>query len=876
MQSFFIIKLAKTKTTDMTEITSKFPKKEKSLLELLHIVYRGKWIIIAVTIVSLFIAIIYSQLATPIYESKALLKKEVSDNNAQKDEIYEIVKLQTMDRLETEMELVKTSEVLGRVINDLKLRVELKEIVDSKGNSFELRNVFVDFPDSGNNYAREISFSLPVFKNLRLNDENTEMELFIKKIGSKTFELWNFDTNKLIKVFKVSSINDSNLSEEYFTGDYSDSTKESTQVKKEFDLNTNFAQFDFSWNDAPVGSKVYFDIKNYSKFYTLFSQGITVSRIGHTDVFELSVKSPSPLACKIIVDHLIDHFREVRMEQQKQSVRYSYNFIDQQLTEVQKKLIDAEGNLSSFKGSGQIINIDQNTQELLNYQSTLEAEKLQTDLLLSNYKSKADAIQGELKSSGYFDQSFLEPSGENQGESPFSGLMSRLSELELQKLDLMQKRTEKHPDVININEQIRLVKEKLSSYNQNTLTSYKIIIGTLEKKLNKINSLLSDQESEIKQLPAKETQMVRLVREKDVYEKMFTLLLDKREEMRVAELSQLQDIILVDHPYIPLKPIQPRKTLNIFIGLIFGGFIGIVSVFLIQLRKSRLIDLDYLEDELRMPILALIPSFDKSIIDRMKKSNEEKDKFIMLQTDNSGISESYRLLNTKLSHLNLKDKTFMVTSCEENTGKTTMVANLAITMALNDKNILIIDCDLRKGELSKMFGVFHNSLGLIDFLEKGGSLTIYNKLLKKINIIPSGGVRENSSVLLNSDRMKSIFEKINVSAYDYIIIDTPPVTRVVDTLVLSQYVKNTILIVRPGTTMKESVIGGIQDLTQAQTKILGIVANASEIESSYRYRYSYGYGYGYGNGKSQDIKGSGQIVKKVSSIVRKKSKLNSA
>lgn len=87
-------------------------------------------------------------------------------------------------------------------------------------------------------------------------------------------------------------------------------------------------------------------------------------------------------------------------------------------------------------------------------------------------------MQKELEASGYFDQSFLQPSGENQGESPFSGLMSRLSELELQKLDLMQKRTEKHPDVININEQIELVKQKLSSYNQNTLTAYKIIIST--------------------------------------------------------------------------------------------------------------------------------------------------------------------------------------------------------------------------------------------------------------------------------------------------------------------------------------------------------------------------------------------------------------
>jgi capsular exopolysaccharide synthesis family protein len=861
----------------MVEKVAKNNKKEKSLLEILNIVYQGRIKIILSVIVCLILAYLYNLLTTPIFESTALLKKEAADNSGgDRDELNEIVKLQTSDLLETEMELIKTNEVLGRVINELKLNIELDEIFDPSGNSFELNNVFTDFPDSGNNYSKEISFNLPIFKNFKLMNENIELELFIKKTGDKHFELWNAKENNLITKFNASPVSNLDTLKENFNADSLNLTNPLGEDKNWVTAKTDFARFEFSWDSAPVGSKIIFNIKNYRKLITNFSKGINVSRVGHTDVFELSVQSPSPIATKIIADHIIHNFREVRMEQQKQTVRYSFHFVDEQLTEVQKKLLDAESNLSNFKGSGKIMSIDQNTQEILNYQSTLEAERLQTDLLLANYKDKAEAMKKELESSRYFDQSFLEPSGESSGESPFSGLMSRLSELELQKLELMQKRTEKHPDVIALDEQIRSVKEKLAGYNQNTLTAYKIIINTSENKLRKIDNLMSGYDVKMQQLPAQETQMARLVREKDVYEKIFKLLLDKREEMRVAELSQLQDIIIVDQPYIPIKPIQPKRLLNMLIGLFLGGFIGIVSVFLVQLMKSRHIDLDYLEDELGMPILALIPSFDKSILNRMKKSNDEKDKFVTLHTDNTGISESYRLLNTKLSHLDFKDKTIMITSCEENTGKTTIVANLAITMALNDKNVLLIDCDLRKGELSKMFNVFHNTLGLTDFLEKGGSPSVYNKLLKKINIIPSGGLRENSSILLSSDRMKSIFEKINTSAYDFVIIDTPPVTRVVDTLVLGQYVKNAILIVRPNTSIKDAVIGGIQDMRHAQIKILGVIANATEIQNSYRYRYSYGYGYGYGKGNSQEDKDSGRIVKKVGSMVRKKSKVNSS
>ena len=861
----------------MVEKFSKNNIKEKSLLEILNIVYQGRIKIISSVILFLILAFLYNLFSTQVFESTALLKKEAADNRGNKDELYEIVKLQTSDLLETEMELIKTNEVLGRVINELKLYVELNEIIDPNGNSHKLNSVFTDFPDSGNNYAREISFNLPIFKNFQLVNENIDLELYIKKIGEKHFELWNAKENKLITRINDSSVGDLDTLKDYYA-DSLDLTKPLEEDKDWVTANTNFARFEFSWNSAPVGSKIIFSIKNYRKFILNFSKGINVSRVGHTDVFALSVQSSSPIASKIIADHIIHNFREVRMEQQKQTVRYSFHFVDEQLTEVQKKLLDAESNLSNFKGRGKIMSIDQNTQELLNYQSTLEAERLQTDLLLSNYKDKASEIKKELESSGFLDQSFLEPSGESSGESPFSGLMSRLSELELQKLELLQKRTENHPDVVGIEEQIKLVKEKLAGFNQNTLTAYKIIINTSENKLRKIDNLMSGYDVKMQQLPAQETQMARLVREKDVYEKIFKLLLDKREEMRVAELSQLQDIIIVDQPYIPIKPIQPKKLLNMLIGLFLGGFIGILSVFLVQLMKSRHIDLDYLEDELGMPILALIPNFDKSILSRMKKSNDEKDKFVTLHTDYTGISESYRLLNTKLSHLDFSDKTIMVTSCEENTGKTTVVANLAITMALSDKNVLIIDCDLRKGELSKLFNVFHNSPGLIDFLEKGGSPAVYNKLLKKIYIMPSGGLRENSSILLSSDLMKSIFEKINVSAYDYVIIDTPPVTRVVDTLVLGQYVKNALLVVRPDTSLKDAVIGGIQDMRQAQINILGVIANASEIQNSYRYRYSYGYGYGYGNGNgnSQDNNGSWHRVKKVGSIVRKKSKVNSS
>ena len=106
-------------------------------------------------------------------------------------------------------------------------------------------------------------------------------------------------------------------------------------------------------------------------------------------------------------------------------------------------------------------------------------------------------------------------------------------------------------------------------------------------------------------------------------------------------------------------------------------------------------------------------------------------------------------------------------------------------------------------------------------------------MLKKLDILPAGGIREDSSHLLNSERMRLLSNSIDSSAYNFIIVDTPPVTRVVDTLVLGRYIKDAILIVRPNVSYNEAVLGGIQEMIQAKIRIRGLIANGAEIKKSY-------------------------------------------
>jgi capsular exopolysaccharide synthesis family protein len=293
----------------------------------------------------------------------------------------------------------------------------------------------------------------------------------------------------------------------------------------------------------------------------------------------------------------------------------------------------------------------------------------------------------------------------------------------------------------------------------------------------------------------------------------------------------------------------------LLLGIIFG-FMAIIAV---ELKNRKLLNLDDIEDELRFPIYAIIPNYTKKLTRQIDNSRNIENRFVTLMNDQDGFKESYRVLKNRLSEaLQNKSKVVMFTSFEENTGKTTVVINLALSYAQANKKVLLIDCDLRKGSLSRIFDLHKESPGLISYLRGKSKLPyIYNKGLKSLFILPSGGIDDDSSDLLGSERMQELFNYLNSFDFDYIIIDTPPVTRVVDTLVLGKIIKDAVLVLRPEHTFKESVKWGLQELEQSQINILGTVLNAGEIEKSIfknRYGYGYGYKYGYTDGKQKLLK----------------------
>lgn len=824
------------------------PKREKTLIEILQLIIKNKYTLISIIFVFVSASIIYSFIAKPKYEATVILKKESSPDSRRigTQDISEMLSLQSLDQIETEMKLITTNTVISAVVDDLDLNVIINTVSWGKSKSYKVDKNFLECNDPAFLDKIKSKFILPELFSITFNEkEKPETgEFLIKKSSNSTYILYN-------------NINNKKLSESYTVkvNGIKDSLNSNSQIKNVVLQSRDF-NVDFYWSEAPVGSELSFTLKDFPTSVQVVTNKTKVSREGKTDIFSIVYSSSSALASATIANKIVDEFRSSRMLQKREAIRYSFDGVDKQLNEVQENLKKSENELSSFKASGQIMTIDASSQELIGFLSKLEAEKLNTDMQLSDYKNKIVDLEKELNKKGFFDPTYIEQNARDGGNSPFSQLLKQLSDLELQKLDLLQKRTENHPDVIAIDEQIQQTKGKLSGYNQNTIDAYKIMTNTLEKKLLKINDLMSKYEVKMQGLPSQENRLAQLLRQKGTYEKIFTILLDQREAMRIAELSRMQDITIVDEAKIPQDPSWPKKSLLLIISFILGGFTGVLLIFSKELYLTRFVNLDELENEFQIPILSIIPKYSKEIIKEINNSKAEY-KIATLVSSDEGLIETYRLFRTKLSQkLNPEKKMIMITSCEENSGKTSVVSNLAISLAQEGKRILIVDCDLRKADLTKTFGLTTKDPGLIDFLTKDVNPKIYSRASKMIDILPTGGLTDESGTLLSSPRMKSLFANLSRSNYDIIIFDTPPVTRVVDPLVLAQYLDEAVIVVRPKHSLIETVRWGMQELKQANVIIKGVVANAATIETSYYYRYRYGYGYGYGksgnpNGKKK-------------------------
>lgn len=306
---------------------------------------------------------------------------------------------------------------------------------------------------------------------------------------------------------------------------------------------------------------------------------------------------------------------------------------------------------------------------------------------------------------------------------------------------------------------------------------------------------------------------------------------------KVKEFLRVENIQVIDEAQLPERPIRPRPLLNMAIAGVLGVMVGVFISFFMEFLDNTIKTPDDIERHINLPILGAIPLADK------KRSG-----LITMEDPKSPISESFRTLRTNIqfSSIDREVKVITVTSSGPSEGKSTVSANFAISLAQNGKKVLLMECDLRKPMMHKLFDI-SNSRGLTNILmgERDISALAHKcEGIDNLNIIFSGPLPPNPAELLGSNGMKKLVENLK-EEYDMIILDSPPVGLVTDSAILSTITDGTLLVAAVGETDTNAMKGAKELLEKVQANLMGVILNKIPINNRSYYAYGYYQYYSY-------------------------------
>lgn len=366
-----------------------------------------------------------------------------------------------------------------------------------------------------------------------------------------------------------------------------------------------------------------------------------------------------------------------------------------------------------------------------------------------------------------------------------------------------------------------------------------------------------------------------LVEAKDAEQKQLTKLLNLKAESGIIKDFNPHNITIIDPAVEQDQPAKPKPVINILFGLLFGIVLGVGISFFLEYLDDTIKTPSDVEAFLNVPFLGLIPAMATG------KKNIPIE-HIVEQQPKGTVAESYRAIRTNILFSSGREvKTLVITSAGPGEGKTTTAVNIAQVMAKAGDRTLIIDSDMRRPRVHKVFDIENVTKGLSNFLVGNASIeeTILPTGTETLSILPAGPIPPNPVELLNSPRLQELLKYASEN-YDRIIIDSPPVIAVTDAVILSRMTDGVIVATHGGHAHRDIVKRGIENLRTVGVHIFGVILNNVNIfRASYYdyyyynyYRYAYGYGYGYrtrpdtAKGKEKEARKTPQkkTVKKVS------------
>ncbi len=792
----------------MSENIHLHSKKEKTYLNInelfLKVLYRWKWFVIS-AIITITLAYVKLKFTTPLYEGSATILIEDKEEGGSLSDLPSIQNLGVLN----------SGRKIDNEIEILKSRSLMTKVV----KALDLNIQF---------FVKKGPIEVESYKNPPLNIN---------------FPLGKSSVDSKEAVFYISPLS----SNEFILKD--DEKHEIGKRKFGTSIELAFGTFILTPNNytkhlinKDIQVRIY-PVFNIADGYRSTIQIFPINKL--SDAIQIALKDNDKNKIEDVINTLISQYKLDAIEDKNQVSINTTQFIDDRLQIITKELSEVESNAESFKAKHKLVNVTTEAETFFenNSQNERNIIEINTQLYL------ADFVLDYLKKHNNIDE--LIPTNLGISDNSLTEIIQTYNTLVIERNRLSRNSTTKNPVVNNIENQIISFRKTIKEGIQNLKSSLKIQEKELTKQEGRMNSKIAS-------VPKYEREFRNIQRQQQIKETLYLYLLQKREETAISMAVTISNTKVLDEAYSNGDAISPNKRMTIVAAFFIGLLIPFTLIILLSLFDSKINGKnDVLA--LGLPYIGDIPL------------SNENSKLVVKKGARTSVAEAFRLLRTNINFLSPAregvTKTIFVTSTISNEGKSFIALNLASTLSLTGKKVLLMGMDLRAPKLLEYLDINSNqgvTNYIVDDKLKISDITLNVSEFEHIDIIPSGPIPPNPAELLMTSRVKDLFTEIK-EKYDYVIVDTAPVGMVADTLLLNEYADMFVYVSRANFIDKRLLNIPYNLYKENKLKNMAILINCSDYNNNFGYGYGYGYGYGEGSNVRIDRKESlfKKLIKKI-------------
>ena len=593
--------------------------------------------------------------------------------------------------------------------------------------------------------------------------------------------------------------------------------------------------------DEYIGSTVHIEKVPVTAAAGSFLSRLEIEHEGN--IISLVEEDFSPQRAADILNMLIIKYNEESIKEKRRVALQTSEFIEERLRVIEQELGGVQGELVSFQQSNRLMSVTEAAGEYLNQSRGYSASiiNVETRIALANY------VKNFIDESA--DRFQMIPANTGLEDANIDGVINQYNDLILKREKLVEASSLESPAV-------KATEVQLASLEHNILGLLDNMISSLQISRQDLDRREGDAVAKFSEMPAKQQEMLDILRQQSIKESLYTFLLNKREENALSRAMADDNIQVVDPAGVSYAPVSPNRmrmmVLALLIGLLIPAAVLIARLFLDTKVRTR----KEIEENIDVPFLAEIPLNDEmhKVIRKIahhKKGTREPSPFVYNPETHNLFTEAMRMMCTNLVFLDPDNEPPLVvsmTSYTQNSGKTFITANTALCLADARKRVIVVDADMRKRSLSGVFGLKHKVTGLSNFLyDKNVKIEdiIHKDVKPGVDFVPAGPTPPNPGELLSRPRFDE-FIKLLRERYEYILLDTVPVQQLADALIINRAVETNIFILRSG-QLDRRILPRLDELSKKQLLTnMAIVFNGPKVRRRNGYGFGlYGYGYGY-------------------------------